>query len=584
MKNRISWSLFWLAFGVVPAFSQSWDDIKGNKAYLYGEGWGTTVAEADQAALSDLVSKISVTITGSSVSEEEEVVWKGALDAKSSVQLKIQTYTGAVLSNTERLIVQNEPDAYVGRYVKRNEVDRIFEGRKKKVEEFIGLAQTAEKNYRIDDCLRYYYWAYVLVHSLQHPNEAVYVGSDGHAHVLSAWLPAQMNAVFDGLKAEIIGQEGRDWLMRFSFKGQPVESLDYTYFDGKGWSNVYSVGGGTGVLELPTVAALEKVQLKYEFEYRGQAHLDKELQMVMTALTMPAMRKAYCMVRLPQTSLEGQTPTYVMEKRLETIMKRVVQAIREKDVVSIRGYFTERGWDMFQRLVTYGYGSIVGEPDLVSEAHREETMVRGLNMAFRPENGLREAFVEGLVFTFDRNQKIDALAFSLGERAREDIMRHDNWPMESRKDIVSFLENYKTAFALKRLDYLRSIFDDNAVIIVGRVLKNVPVRQGDMLTSQNIIKKNRLTKAQYMKNLETSFQSNEFINIRFTDTEVLKGRADLEDYGIQIRQDYYSTNYGDAGYLFLKVDLNNPDEPVIRVRTWQESPDPIDGLYGLGDF
>lgn len=583
MKGRAYLLLLLLFPGVVPAFSQSWDDIKGNNAYLCGEGWGTTVAEADQAALSDLVSKISVTITGSSVSEEEEVVWNGALDAKSSVQLKVQTYTGAVLSNTERLIVQNEPDAYVGRYVKRNEVDRIFEGRKNKVKEFIGLAQNAEKNYKIDDCLRYYYWAYVLVHSLQYPNEAVYADPDGRVHVLSAWLPAQLNAVFDGLKAEVSGKDGSDLLMRFSYKGQPVENLDYTYFDGRGWSNVYSAREGEGILELPSSFAPEKIQLKYEFEYRGQAHLDKELQLVMNALKMPAMRKAYQMVRVSQDFAAETTPFVEADKAQKTVMK-IIQAIREKNMNSLRGYFTDQGWDMFQRLVAYGNCRIVGESELVSESYRGETQVRGLKMAFSPKNGIRDAFVEGLVFTFNRNQKIDALAFSLGERAREDVMRHDNWPMESRKDIVSFLENYKTAFALKRLDYLRSIFDDNAVIIVGRVLKNMPVRQGDMLTSQNIIKKNRLTKAQYMKNLETSFQSNEFINIRFTDTEVLKGRADLEDYGIQIRQDYYSTNYGDAGYLFLKVDLNNPDEPIIRVRTWQESPDPIDGLYGLGDF
>lgn len=32
---------------------------------------------------------------------------------------------------------------------------------------------------------------------------------------------------------------------------------------------------------------------------------------------------------------------------------------------------------------------------------------------------------------------------------------------------MNFLENYKTAFALKRLDYLQSVFDDNAVIISG---------------------------------------------------------------------------------------------------------------------
>ena len=41
--------------------------------------------------------------------------------------------------------------------------------------------------------------------------------------------------------------------------------------------------------------------------------------------------------------------------------------------------------------------------------------------------------------------------------------------------LISFLENYKTAYALKRLDYISSIFDDDALIITGRVLKNVKI-------------------------------------------------------------------------------------------------------------
>ena len=57
-----------------------------------------------------------------------------------------------------------------------------------------------------------------------------------------------------------------------------------------------------------------------------------------------------------------------------------------------------------------------------------------------------------------------------------------------------------------------------------------------------------------------------------------------EVYGIQIRQDYYSINYGDTGYLFLFVDLNDPNNPIIKVRTWQPDRDPDFGLYGLGDF
>ena len=91
------------------------------------------------------------------------------------------------------------------------------------------------------------------------------------------------------------------------------------------------------------------------------------------------------------------------------------------------------------------------------------------------------------------------------------------------------------------------------------------------------------SKDQYMKNLEACFHSNEFVNIRFANNDVRKAKEG-EEYGIQIKQDYYSTNYGDQGYLYLQVNLDEPDRPVIKVRTWQPEPDPEVGLFGLGNW
>jgi hypothetical protein len=53
---------------------------------------------------------------------------------------------------------------------------------------------------------------------------------------------------------------------------------------------------------------------------------------------------------------------------------------------------------------------------------------------------------------------------------------------------------------------------------------------------------------------------------------------------VQIRQNYFSSNYGDQGWLFLMVDLNDPGEPVIHVRTWQPTRGEHDSIYGLSDF
>ena len=87
-----------------------------------------------------------------------------------------------------------------------------------------------------------------------------------------------------------------------------------------------------------------------------------------------------------------------------------------------------------------------------------------------------------------------------------------------------------------------------------------------------------------MKKLKYSFDSKEFINIRFADNIVRRSGKSNNIYGIQIRQDYFSTNYGDTGYLFLLVDLTDTLKPQIHVRTWQPEKNPDGSIYGLSDF
>ena len=155
---------------------------------------------------------------------------------------------------------------------------------------------------------------------------------------------------------------------------------------------------------------------------------------------------------------------------------------------------------------------------------------------------------------------------------------------------MNFLENYKTAYALKRLDYIRSIFDDDAVIITGSIVSranNKVNMENQAHISQDgnrIIKMNRQTKDEYLKNLKRCFEKNEFVNIRFSNNDVIKMGEGGESYAIQIQQDYYSSTYGDKGYLMLMVDINEPTKPLIKPRTWQPEKDPNFGIYGPGDF
>jgi hypothetical protein len=213
----------------------------------------------------------------------------------------------------------------------------------------------------------------------------------------------------------------------------------------------------------------------------------------------------------------------------------------------------------------------------------DEVVCRSIPINFSFKNNNRQ-FVENITFTFNADKKIDCLAFGLDEKAADDILHHVAWGEYARKILTEFLENYKTAYSLKRIDYLRQVFDDNAVIITGKVVTRPEGTDdaGRQYLNNKYVQLTRQSKEQYLRNLERCFESNEFINIRFAENDIVKAGVGGEVYGIQIKQDYYSSNYGDTGYLFLMVDLNDPKQPIIKVRVWQPERDP--DFKGLPNF
>jgi hypothetical protein len=210
-------------------------------------------------------------------------------------------------------------------------------------------------------------------------------------------------------------------------------------------------------------------------------------------------------------------------------------------------------------------------------------LARSLPMRFSFSNN-RRAVVEDVVFAIssrDGSGKISSLSFALPQDVRSEIMQHEQWDEYAKLAIINFIENYKTAYALKRLDYIESIFSDEALIIVGRILQKQVGTDVSKFTTlpPSEVRRTQYTKAQYIKQLGAVFKSNEYVNLKFTNTSIKKAGAGGEIYCIQLRQDYFSTTYGDTGYLFLVVDLNNTEKPVIHVRTWQPEKDPKFGLY-----
>ncbi len=590
-----------LALGIIITMAltvtaQGVDGIKRNSSYLYGEGGGVTLQAAKEAALADLIQKISVTVHSDFTSKERELNQDGNVTSDAEYQSIIRSYSTATLTNVKTIVLKPEPDASVFLYIAKSEIDRIFESRVAKAKEFVGNADEALKNGQIDDALRYYYWSYCLVKSLRYPNEAkIFV--DGQERSLLAWLPTRIDDVMGKVKVQSRRTADNTYEITATYDGRPVRSMDYTYFDGVDNSPVYSILDGKGLVELRPGMAMDAVQLKLEYEFRGLSRNDSEVEAVVGAMKPAVCRRAYHRVALDDGASPAESTSTDVNGSMQSplaltdmgtlgtaVMKPVMQALRSGSIEQCRKKFTAEGWEEFSKLMGYGKVTLMDDIHLDYFADGDCVVCRGLPVSCRFNRG--RVFNEKLSFYIDSNSKqITHVAMGLGREAMNDVvLGHLDWSEKSRTRIVGFLEDYRTAYATKNLEYLDKVFDDNAVIVLGKRLQVAPQLNKEGYMNNHRVQFTQLTKREFLRNLRRQFQSKDYINLHFSQNRIYQLQKGVERYGIEIKQDYYSSNYGDTGYLTMIFDLTNPDQPVIHVRTWQEQPDPNFGVVSPADF
>lgn len=149
----------------------------------------------------------------------------------------------------------------------------------------------------------------------------------------------------------------------------------------------------------------------------------------------------------------------------------------------------------------------------------------------------------------------------------------------SRHRILDYCEHLRNAYTAKDIDFIRQVFSDDALIIVGHVVES---RKGDgrFTAGEEKVRYSIRTKGTYLRKLGEVFAANKRINLRFSDFRIMRHPSVEGIYGVTLRQKYSSDGYADDGYLFLLWDFRTPSMPQIHVRTWQ----PADGVGGDDDI
>lgn len=190
---------------------------------------------------------------------------------------------------------------------------------------------------------------------------------------------------------------------------------------------------------------------------------------------------------------------------------------REGKQVSKRTYF-HIGWD---EALSQGYPQVFGrylEP--------EEPVVREDRQMLAPPKpsptGIR---------AIDRNNPFyrEAQKVLEGGLAETDA--------ENRRTILNYMEHFRMSYNTKDIDFLEQLFSEDALIIVGTVVKKAPRQEGNYL-SPGQISFNRRTKREYLERLKTIFRANKQIEVQFNDFLIRRHPTRPGIYGVSVRQSY----------------------------------------------
>lgn len=215
--------------------------------------------------------------------------------------------------------------------------------------------------------------------------------------------------------------------------------------------------------------------------------------------------------------------------------------------------------------------------------------VRNIPLLMKPtgERDFNEDEYQEAVISFDKQGNVESFYLSISMNLYMNVIKSnlELTDLRRRQLILDYVEQFRTAYNQKDIQFLNQVFCDDALIITGKV---ITTKHREGFTSQKI-QYNKQSKEQYITNLRRVFQNTKYIKVQFDEIEVMRHPVNPNFYGVTLLQGWTSNTYHDEGYLFLLWDFTNEEAPQIHVRTWQPDkiggkPLPKDEIFTLDDF
>ncbi len=594
MNKSIVFTLFIVFTGIL--FAQPQAEIQAirdqSDIYYFGYAEGQNRAETNQRALHELMSQISVVVFS-----DLRVSGKDDGDiSQETVEKRVQTFACGRLPGVSQLDYRTGNTFHILRYIEKQKYTEIFSCRKREIEGFLREADTNLDHNELGNVFRNYYRAALAIESL--PEGSVEIGGRAYTPQI---LFYRIRDIADKIDFRLVSNQfdidTRTIVLEPTYKGRPVNGLTIMVYDLVHYIP-YTTNQGRFAVELygPDYERMDVLEVKIDIRegycdaYEEQTRvLDQLLKSkdvaVLRKIPLTRKRLETKPVTLKKSTaseslnefttlknIEVKNPSDCPDATVKALLGNLDRLMYqfEDQQITARELFTDD--DAFKRAEALCRENRLALAPLDQSAKIDRTDVgyelRALSVSVQCKD--LPVRTESLVIDFDDQGRIYNLSYTINPDLYDCFHKagENTKDWEYRKIGIKFMENYRTAFGTKDLDAVANLFTEDALIITGKVVQRTPneIRMKSEVPAADV-QYFRQTKREYVGRLREVFQTNPTVWLQF-DTFNIRGSTVDSVYGMAMKQNYFSTNYKDEGYLFLLVDFRN-EKPMIHVRVWQ---------------
>lgn len=601
---RIILNLLFVTFCLFTSASAKNNDvliskIKNSTEYYYGTGISEDKNEAQDQALSELTNQIAVRVSSSF----EHKIQETNLNLKSSVESIVKTHSTATLKNVKRIIsTNNKGQISVFCYLHKGEVAKVFDERKRLIGEMVNKAEQylIEKN--ISSALKLYYFSSILLNSL--PDQIITYNGVNYTTL----IPQQINEIINKIELFakddiLINEKEREITLVIKYDNFPVGMADFTFWDGSNQILVRAQDGSATFHLLGGSVGFKKLQINIKYAYYESRKEYPIVEDLWSLVTRPDFnsQKNISLSKIQEESnneSKSQVNTQILGNDSLAPINRINDAIN--DFLSVLGVDDDKVNRLYKD-DTFLVNKIMGynkynHPKILNSNNITEIYkisqgweVRRIRV-LHSYPSINKETTEYLVLDFSNDGTLIDFNTCITNELFQKFVKESEYSGDwgNRHEIIKFLEKYRSAYLTHDINTVELMFADEALIIVGRVIKKRE-QLGDSIKYEKLgenqpdVEYLRFTKKEYINRLKIIFDSHKDISLDFGSFNIIKKNNSKNVYGVEMRQSYTSTTYADEGYLFLLIDFNEVD-PLIYVRSWQPNAWNKDELIRTANF